>query len=192
MTERRKDRMREVLHRRQSSLTVVMEDIHDPHNVSAVLRTADAVGIHTVQLLYTKEKFPKLGRKSSASAVKWIERRAFPSVEECYSALRAEGYAIYATQIGPHSRSVYDLDLTGKVALVFGNEHRGVSPDAAGLADAIFQIPMMGMIQSLNVSVACAVCLYEALRQRAAKGMYDRPGLPAETIEELFKHWMKK
>ncbi len=184
--------MREVLHHRQSSLTVVMEDIHDPHNVSAVLRTADAVGIHAVQLLYTKEKFPKLGKKSSASAVKWIERRTFTSVDECYAALREDGFTIYATHIGPHSRSVYDLDLTGKVALVFGNEHRGVSADAARLADAVFQIPMMGMIQSLNVSVACAVCLYEALRQRAVKGMYDRPGLPAEAIEELFKRWMKK
>ncbi len=184
--------MQEVLRRKQGSLTVVMEDIHDPHNVSAVLRTADAVGIHTVQLLYTKEKFPKLGKKSSASAVKWIVRRAFSSVDECYTALRGEGYRIYATQIGGKSRSLYDLDLTGKVALVFGNEHRGVSPEAARHADAVFQIPMMGMIQSLNVSVACAVCLYEALRQRKAKGMYDRPGLSPEAIGELLKSWMKK
>lgn len=191
MTERRKDKIMQVLRRRQPTLTVVMEDIHDSHNVSAVLRSADAVGVREVQLLYAHEAFPKLGKKSSASAVKWIDRRKFKSVQECYDALHKEGFMIYATRIGSESRSLYDADLTQRVALVFGNEHRGVSDEAAERADGLLVIPMNGMIQSLNVSVACAVCLYEASRQRQVKGMYETPALTEEEMMTLFKRWSK-
>lgn len=192
LTERRTKKFLSVLEKRQPNLTVVMEDIHDPHNVSAMLRSADAVGVVEVQLVYDKDEFPKLGKKSSASATKWVGRRKFPSVEECYEKLRAEGYLICATHLSKTAKSLYDLDLTRKVALVFGNEHRGVSEKAAKLADANFQIPMLGMIQSLNVSVACAVSLYEACRQRLEKGRYDHPGFSRKEIEELFKLWSRK
>lgn len=192
MTEQREKKIRRVLEHRQPDLTVVMEDIHDPHNVSAMLRSADAVGVTQVQLVYVNEEFPKLGKKSSASATKWIPRRKFAGVKECYDALRAEGFAIYATHLGKKSRSLFELDLTKKTALVFGNEHRGVSPEASELADADFQIPMTGMIQSLNVSVACAVSLYEALRQRMLAGLYDKAALPPEELERLFKEWTTK
>jgi tRNA (guanosine-2'-O-)-methyltransferase len=192
MTEQRQKKILAVLKKRQPDLTMVMEDIHDPHNVSAVLRSADAVGVFEVQLLYTKEVFPKLGKKSSASAVKWMRRRPFRSVEECYTQLRDEGFTIYATHLGKRSVSLYDIDLTKKVALVFGNEHRGVSEEAARLADANFRIPMTGMIQSLNVSVACAVTLYEALRQRQEKGMYRRSRFGKKQLDELFADWSRK
>lgn len=188
MTERRKEKYLSVLHNRQPNLTVVMEDIHDPHNVSAMLRSADAVGIMEVQLLYLNEEFPKLGKKSSATASKWVTRRKFKSIKECYDQLHAEGFAIYATHLGTKSKSLYELDLTKKVALVFGNEHHGVSAEAAKLADANFQIPMVGMIQSLNVSVACAVSLYEAFRQRITSG---RKTILTETqIETMFQKWI--
>ncbi len=192
MTDRRKKKIIDVLRKRQPGLTVVMEDIHDPHNVSAVLRSADAVGILEVQLVYINEKFPKLGRKSSASANKWIRRRQFTSISDCYGELRKEGFLVYATHLGAKSKSVYDLDLTKKVALVFGNEHRGVSDEAARLADGNFQIPMTGMIQSLNVSVACAVSLYEAFRQRLKAGKYARPQIPLKALEKLFDEWTSK
>ncbi len=192
MTERRRQRIERVARHRQPTLTVVMEDIHDPHNVSAVLRSADAVGVHSVQLLYVHEKFPRLGKKSSASAVKWVERRQFRSIEACYETLRAEGFTIYATRLADSALSLYDVDLTAKVALVFGNEHRGVSDEAADRADGILQIPMVGMIQSLNVSVACAVCLYEAFRQRSRRGMYDAPQLQEGELQQLMETWMKK
>ncbi|HXF99326.1 MAG TPA: RNA methyltransferase, partial [Bacteroidota bacterium] len=151
-----------MLRRRQPDLTVVLENIHDPHNVSAVLRSCDAVGVMQVELLYYIEKFPRIGKKSSSSANKWLERRKHTSVDECYTTLRREGFTIYATRLGADAVSLYDLDLTKKVALVFGNEHRGVSDEAAEKADGNFMIPMVGMIQSLNISVACAVSLYEA------------------------------
>jgi tRNA (guanosine-2'-O-)-methyltransferase len=192
MTERRKEKILSVLNQRQPNLTIVMEDIHDPHNVSAMLRSADAVGVMEVQLLYTQEKFPRLGKKSSASATKWVSRRKFGTIQECYDTLRKEGFLIYATHMGASAVSLYDLDLTKNVALVFGNEHRGVSDEAAKLADGNFLIPMTGMIQSLNVSVACAVTLYEAFRQRSLLPTKRRASLSADALKTTFDEWMKK
>jgi len=190
--ERRTAKLNEVLRRRQPDLSVVIENVHDPHNVSAMLRSCDAAGVLQVQLLYTNEKLPAIGKKSSASASKWIDRRPFHSAEECFGTLRKEGFTILATHLGTDSVSLYDLDLTKKVALVFGNEHRGVTDEFAAMADQNFQIPMLGMIQSLNVSVACAIALFEAVRQRTAKGVYDTPKLSDEEMKKLLDQWMNK
>ena len=191
-SEPRKKKISIALSHRQPDLTIVIENIHDPHNVSAMLRSADAVGIHEVQLVYTKEKFPRVGKKSSSSANKWVERRKFDSLRSCYERLRQEGFTIYATRLDDNARSLYALDFTGKSAFVFGNEHAGVSDEAADLADGTIMIPMMGMIQSLNVSVACAVTLYEALRQRLSKGEYGSPKFPKGEYDKIYGEWMKK
>lgn len=186
------NRFRQVLEHRQPDLTVVMENIHDPHNVSAIFRTCDAVGVERVELLYTIEPFPKIGKKSSSSANKWIERRRHTTVASCIDTLHAEGFRVYATRIGPGTVPLYDADLTGKVAIVLGNEHRGVSEEAAAAADGLLSIPMMGMIESLNVSVAAAVCLYESLRQRLAAGSYGTPSYPPEELERRLKEWLER
>jgi tRNA (guanosine-2'-O-)-methyltransferase len=190
--ERRKNKIYKVLEQRQPDLTVVMENIHDPHNVSAMLRSSDAVGIPEVNLIYTSAKYPKIGSKSSSSANKWIGRRKFPSVAECYAQLRSEGFQILATRLDEHARQLYSFDLTKPTAFVFGNEHAGVTDEAAERADATVYIPMMGMIQSLNVSVACAVTIYEALRQRMEKGYYSDPRFDQKTLERLKEEWLKK
>ncbi len=190
--ERRKNKVFKVLEQRQPDLTVVMEDIHDPHNVSAMLRSADAVGIMGVNLVYTTAKYPKIGSKSSSSANKWITRRKFPSINECYGKLREEGFQILATKLDENAKQLYEFDLTKPTAFVFGNEHAGVTDDAATLADATVYIPMMGMIQSLNVSVACAVTIYEALRQRMLKGYYDQSRFGQKELELLKEEWLKK
>ncbi len=191
-SQRRVDKIKGVLAHRQPDLTVVLENIHDPHNVSAVLRSCDAVGMLRVELLYTVEKFPRIGKKSSSSANKWLERRKHTSVDECYATLRGEGFTIVATHMGVSSVSLYDLDLTKKVALVFGNEHRGVTDEAVAKADGNFQIPMLGMIQSLNISVACAVSLYEVLRQRISKGHLLHPKLSEKDLAILYHDWIKR
>ncbi len=191
-SSRRSEKIRRVLGYRQPGLTVVMENIHDPHNVSAVFRSCDAVGVMQVELLYTHEKFPRIGKKSSSSANKWLDRRKHTAVKECYATLRNEGFRIYASQLDPGAVSLYDLELTQPVALVFGNEHRGVSEEAASCADGTFQIPMMGMIQSLNVSVACAVSLYEAMRQRTARGSYNASGLTPDSLKTLYDDWIRR
>ncbi|MBI3587104.1 MAG: RNA methyltransferase [Ignavibacteriales bacterium] len=191
-SERRLAKLESVLRHRQPDLTVVIEDIHDPHNVSAMFRSCDAAGVVEVQLLYTVEKFPRIGKKSSASAGKWIDRREFTSVEPCYSTLRKEGFKIYATHLSETAVNLYDVDLSKKSAIVFGNEHRGVSDEAANQADGIIQIPMFGMIQSLNVSVACAITLYEALRQRLAKGHYDKSKFSEKELKKMLDGWVRK
>jgi len=184
-TERRLNKLKSVLAHRQPDLTVVVENIHDPHNVSAMLRTCDAAGVMWINLIYSIEKSPKIGKRSSASAFKWVEQRTFKSLDECYAQLHSEGFRIYATHLGEDSASLYDLDLTKKVALVFGNEHRGVSEEAARKADGCFKIPMFGMTQSLNVSVACAVCLYEAVHQRLLSGGFSTSKFNKQTFAEL-------
>ena len=192
ITERRRAKLEEVARHRQPDLTVVVEDVHDPHNVSAMLRSCDAAGVLQVQLVYTVDTFPRIGGKSSASAGKWISTRRFRSIEECYGQLRREGFTIWATRIGEKSRSLYDLDFTSKTAVVFGNEHRGVSEAASDGADGLLQIPMVGMIQSLNVSVACAVTVFEALRQRMHAPGWDTPKLSPQEFAQMVEAWSRK
>ena len=126
-TEKRLQKINSVIRSRQHSLTVVMENIHDPHNVSAIFRTCDAAGIPKVNLIYNYESFPRIGKKSSASAYKWVDKEKYKSVDECYSDLRKNGFKIFASSLSEKSKNLYELDLTQKAAIVIGNEHRGVS-----------------------------------------------------------------
>ena len=191
-TEKRIEKITRVIKSRQHSLTVVLENIHDPHNVSAIFRTCDAVGIPKVNLIYNFETFPKIGKKSSASAFKWVEKEKFKTVDKCYSELHNNGFKIYASSLTEHSKKLYELDLTKKAAIVVGNEHRGVSEEAAKYADDVFLIPQFGMVQSLNVSVAAAVILYEAMRQRLNKGMYKKSELDNAALEKIIDQWCAK
>ena len=191
-SEKRLNKIVSTLKRRQFDLMVVLENIHDPHNVSAIFRTCDAVGVPKVSLVYTIEKFPKIGKKSSASAFKWVEREKYKSIENCYSELRKDGFKIYASSISEDSRSIYELDLSQKVAIVLGNEHRGVSNEASHLADERIMIPMFGMVQSLNVSVAAAIILYEAARQRIIKGKYEISQISENELDRLVEQWCSK
>ena len=191
-TERRVNKIKSVLLARQDSLKIVLENIYDPHNVSAIFRTCDAAGIPKVTLLYNTEPFPKIGKKSSASAFKWVEKEKYKFVEKCYEALKEDGFKIYASHISEDAKNLYDLDLTEKVALVLGNEHRGISAEAAKLADDRFIIPMYGMVQSLNVSVSAAITIYEALRQRREKRMYSSDELSQQDLDEKINNWSKK
>ena len=193
-TERRQARIRSVLSRRQPDLTVVLENIHDPHNVSAILRSCDAVGVLRAHVIYTIEEPPAgaFARQTSASAAKWVGVQRHDSVESCYEALRADGFQVLVTSLGPESRSLYEWNFTMPTALVLGNEMRGVSAEASALADGAIAIPMMGMVQSLNVSVACAVCLYEAFRQRWASGAYDAARLDPSALQSLEDEWLRR
>ena len=191
-TDRRIKKIRSVIESRQTSLTVELENIHDPHNVSAILRTCDAAGIPKVSLLYYIESFPKIGKKSSASAFKWVEKEKYKSVDECYNSLRKEGFKIYASQVSIDSKDIYNLDFTGSTAIVLGNENRGRSNEAAKSADERFVIPMYGMVQSLNVSVSAAITIYEALRHRLKKGMYEKTEYSDSDLKRIKEEWNRK
>lgn len=192
VTESRKEKIINAAKNRQFSLHLVLENIHDPHNVSAIFRSCDAVGVPSVSLIYNYEKFPKIGKKSSASAFKWVEKEKYKTVEDCFNTLRKKNFKIYTTAITNDAVSLYDLDFSEKCAVVLGNEHRGVSDDSIKLADKCFTIPMYGFVQSLNVSVAAAVILYEAQRQRLLKGKYEKSELNENELNELVMKWIAK
>ena len=191
MTPERELRFRNVLQKRQADLAVVLENVWDPHNVSAVLRSCDAVGIQDVYVISPKEKREsKIGKKSSASAGKWLTIHHFREVETCFAILRSREFKIYTTKLEPGAMGLYDINFNQPLALVFGNEKEGVSSTASALSDGNFIIPQVGMIQSLNISVACAVSVYEAFRQRSIAGYYERPS--TIVADQLMSEWLKK
>lgn len=192
VTPRRYARFLAVLARRQPDLTVVLENISDSFNLSAVLRTCDAVGVGTVHLLYTKEQPPRISSRVASSAQRWLTLRLHRSVDEAFAALRASGLRIYATGESERAFAPSEVDLTAPSAIVLGNENRGVSPEAMALADAVLHIPMRGMVQSVNVTVAAGMILYEAQRQRAAAGLYDAPRLPEMEWQALLARWLAR
>ncbi len=191
MTPEREVKVRRVLNHRQSGLIVVMENVHDPHNIAAVMRTCDAVGVQDIFVLTTViPRHKTLRSNSSASAAGWLTIHQYDNTAECMKAVRAKSEKIFATHLGVQSHSLYDLDLTGKVALVFGNEHNGVTEECLQYCDGNFIIPQVGMVQSLNISVACAITLYEAFRQRNNAGFYDgNPRLPEGEWKTLAREW---
>ena len=162
MTPERTDKLIKVLSKRQSNLTVVMENVQDPHNISAVLRTCDAVGIQDIYILTTKiPRHKKFGYKSSSSALKWLTIHEFDNLEECMKAVRKNFSKILTTHLSSDAVQLYAIDFTESVALVFGNEVDGVDQKALDFADYIIEIPQFGTKHSLNVSVCAGVVLWE-------------------------------
>ncbi len=188
MTDKRLARLKEVAFNRQTNFTVILENVHDPHNISAVMRSCDAVGIGEVYVLHTEEKlqerYLKLGHRSSAGTRKWINVEYFTDMDECFTAVRKKYNHIYATHMAKNSIDLYELDLTKSVALLFGNEHDGVSEEALAHTDGNFIIPQVGMVQSLNISVACAVSVYEGVRQRKLKDFYGNANPVAKAEQQ--------
>ncbi|MEO1627741.1 MAG: RNA methyltransferase [Bacteroidota bacterium] len=197
MTPERATKLYEVAMRRQLNLTVILENVHDNHNIGAVLRSCDSVGISEVFVLYThlhliRKQRIRLGKRTTAGTRRWIEVHYHTNLEECFAEVRSRYDQIWGTHISDEAKSLYDLDLTQSVALLFGNENEGISEAALAQCDGNFLVPQMGMVQSLNISVACAVSLYEAYRQRDVKGMYDNntSGSP-EQLEAKFEEYME-
>jgi tRNA (guanosine-2'-O-)-methyltransferase len=190
MTPERIKRLTDVLDKRQPGITVVLENVEDPHNISAVMRTCDSVGIQDIYILNTRiAKHKKWGAKSSSSAAKWLTIHQFTDVNECFAELRKHFDKIYTTHLNADAVELHELDLSQKVALVFGNEHGGLSEETIALSDGNFIIPQVGIIKSLNISVACAVTIYEAYRQKKNAGHYDKRQLSEETFSTLKTNW---
>jgi tRNA (guanosine-2'-O-)-methyltransferase len=184
----RKARIDEVVANRTRTLTVVMEAFCDPQNVNAVLRTCEAFGIQELHAVEGPMKPYDRNKKISQNADKWLDVRRWASTAECLAHLKAEGFAVYATHLGEGARPLGELSFAGKVALVFGNESRGVSREALGLADAAFAIPMRGFVQSFNVSVAAAISIAKAVERREAeRGRHgDLDAAEAAALRERF------
>ena len=170
MQKKRLDRIATVIKNRRSDIVVVLEDIHDPHNAAAILRTCDCLGIQNVYFVFEKEKpfNPKrVGKASSSSANKWLDFKIFDSVLSCFKTLKQEGYTIIATALTDTSESLATAKFSeGKIALLVGNEHTGLSETAINLSDRVIMIPMKGFVQSLNVSVSTAIVLWDIISKK--------------------------
>ena len=192
MTERRRARIEQVLRHRQKDLTLALANIHDPHNVSAIYRSCDAFGVASVHLYYTTCAFPALSKKTSASARKWVDTVRHDDRESLFAALRARPCQVLATSCTPSARPVGDYDFTKPTAIIMGNEHAGVPEELIPHVDGEVYIPMFGMIQSFNVSVAAALMLAEASRQRREAGMYEHMSWTNEEYAERLALWLEK
>ena len=190
MTPERTRKLNDVLSKRQPDIAVVLENVFDPHNISAVMRTCDAVGVQDIYILNTKiPRHKKWGAKSSSSAAKWLTIHQFENALACFSSLRKNYSTILTTHLSSDAISLHEINFTKNIALVFGNEHSGVSDEIRELADGNFIIPQVGIIRSLNISVACAVTLYEAYRQKNLAGQYDHQRLEQAEFDKLFQEW---
>lgn len=170
MREERLKRIKDVVLKRQFDLTVVLENVHDPHNIGAVLRTCDSVGIHEIFVLNSdpelfNEKL-EVGGKSTSGSRKWVDINFFTNRESCFHTVKKVYKHVIGTSLTTNSKNLYDFDFTQSTAIVFGNEKEGISNETLSYCDSNLWIPQIGMVQSLNISVACAVVLYEAGRQR--------------------------
>lgn len=177
LTENRVNKFKQTIANRQTDVTVVLENVHDPHNIGAVMRSCDAIGINEIYVLntteMTKKQVLRFG-KSASGAIRWVDLLYFENVEECLSQVKQKYKRILGTHLGEESKDLYDLNLTEPIAFLFGNEHDGISEEALAFCDGNFMIPQFGMVQSLNISVACAVSLFETLRQRKKSSLYNK------------------
>jgi tRNA (guanosine-2'-O-)-methyltransferase len=181
-------RLRAVLGRRQPDLTVLMEKVNKTHNFSAILRNCDAVGVLRAHVVLP-EKGIDLHHHTSAGTTKWIQVRVHDSVQEGIAVLKSEGFKVLAAHPAEGARDYREVDLTEPVAFMMGAELEGLSDEGLALADELLVIPMAGMVRSLNVSVATALLLFEAFRQRESAGLYEASRLPPEEFQSILFEW---
>ena len=189
MTPERFEKIQRVLRLRQPTLSVLMDEVNKPHNLSAILRTCDAVGVLTAHAVPPKHGSLPTFSATSGSAEKWVPVRSHETAVSAVRALQAGGFQVLATHLSQRSVDYRSVDYTRPTCVLLGAEKWGVSGEAAGAADANIIIPMLGMVQSLNVSVAAATILFEAQRQRLAAGLYDAPQLDAAELARLTFEW---
>ncbi|BDH43982.1 tRNA (guanosine(18)-2'-O)-methyltransferase [Salmonella enterica subsp. enterica serovar Choleraesuis] len=173
MNPQRYARIREMLALRQPDLTVCMEQVHKPHNVSAIIRTADAVGVHEVHAVWPGSRMRTMA-SAAAGSNSWVQVKTHPTIKEAVTTLKSQGMQILATNLSATAVDFREIDYTLPTCILMGQEKTGITEEALALADRDIIIPMIGMVQSLNVSVASALILYEAQRQRQNAGMYQR------------------
>jgi tRNA (guanosine-2'-O-)-methyltransferase len=206
MTTQRQQRLRDVLSRRQPDLTVLMERVQKWHNFSAILRTCDAVGVVGAHAVIPKHGMPQDPQgntnpasdledrghntnSTSGSAAKWVKVHTYPDAPSALTELKRQGLSLYAAHFSERAVDYRSVDYTKPTCILLGTERWGISEEAAQAAQEHILIPMLGMVQSLNVSVAAAVILFEAQRQRLAAGMYEQSRLEAEQYRQVWAEW---
>jgi len=184
MTPERHQRIKDMLDQRQPDLTVCMEGVHKTHNLAAVVRTADAIGVSDVHAIWKNERM-RVSGGSAAGSQNWIDVHSYTNTADAINELKKQGMQILVTNLSDSAVDFREIDYTKPTAIILGQEKFGASEVALELADQDIIIPMVGMVQSLNVSVACSVVLYEAQRQRQLAGMYNKPRLSEERRQRV-------
>jgi tRNA (guanosine-2'-O-)-methyltransferase len=187
-TARRLYRISQAIHQRQQDIVVALDQVHDQHNLSAVMRTADAVGIGRIIWEPDVVKPEGVNPEVSLGSERWVALETVSDLKQELLALKGRGYKIAATHMAREAVDFRSIDWTEPWVVVFGNEHRGCRDLIVDVADANIFMPMLGFVQSLNISVAAAVTLYEIQRQRELKGMYAGNATP-EQVRELYQQW---
>lgn len=191
MTQARLQKLRACLDRRQPDLTVVTDNVHKPHNVSAIVRTCDATGVFSLHAAMQADEQFRARSGIAMGSDKWVDICVHDRVESALQQLKADHFRVVAVHNSPRSRNFREVDYCQRTAVLFGAEKFGVSDAGAALADEHVVIPMMGMVESYNVSVAAAIVLLEAQRQRELAGRYDQVQLDAQTYADTLFRWYR-
>lgn len=188
MTPQRFKKLQTILQRRQLDLTVLMDNVHKPHNLSAIVRSCDAVGVHHLHAVTRFDRL-KIAKDITSGSGKWVNLHMHASLDDAVTALRGQNMQILAAHLSEQTVDFRTIDYTRPTAIMFGTELYGVSQQGLDLADQHIIIPMLGMIDSLNVSVAAALVLFEAQRQRQVQGFYERQQLDVDTYNKTLFEW---
>jgi len=183
MIQGRLERIKAVLRQRQTDLTVGLEHVHKPQNVSAILRSCDAVGIHEVNIVWNEHTYFRKG--TAMGTQKWLKHRKHNSIDSAHQYFKQQNMQVLVTNLSNRSVDFREIDYTVPTAIIMGQEKYGASDEAIALADKEIVIPMMGMVQSLNVSVAAALILYEAQHQRQQAGCYDKVTITEQDYHDI-------
>lgn len=192
VSERRLGRLKEVLDERTNHITLVLEDVYQTHNFSAVLRSADIFGIQTTNFIENRNKY-KISEDVSMGSTQWLTLNRYQHHENntraCLTDLKEKGYKIIATSLHKNSVSLQDLDVSKPIAIVFGTELTGISSDVEEMADEFVKLPMYGFTESFNISVCAALCMYE-LSTKIRKQVPNF-GLNSSEKEDIYIEWLK-
>jgi tRNA (guanosine-2'-O-)-methyltransferase len=183
MSPERYARIRDFLSLRQPSLTLCLEQLHKPHNVSAIVRSCDAVGVYEVHAVWDKK--PDIRKSTAMGSENWVYTKEYLCIEDAVSHLKTQKMQVLVTNLSENAVDFRDIDYTLPTAIILGQEKYGATQEAIAAADQDIIIPMVGMVQSLNVSVAAALILYEAQRQRQLAGMYNVQQLTEKACQKM-------
>ena len=185
MTPERFQKIKDILNKRQPDLTVVLDNVHKPHNLAAIIRSCDAVGVSDIHGISSNEQKVGVNLKSASGSNHWVNLHIHHSVPNVISELKQSGFSIYAANDSAKAIDYRKVDYTKPSVIVLGAELDGISPETLDAVDDEIKIPMQGMVESLNVSVANAVILFEAQRQRLQAGLYEKCRLDKNMVGKL-------
>ena len=185
MTPKRFEKIKSILNKRQPDLTVIMDNVHKPHNLAAIIRSCDSIGIGSIYGISPKNKNIGVNLKSASGSNRWVNLKIYRNITSIISKLKDQSFSIYAANNSNAAIDYDKINFKKPSAIILGSELEGLSKQSLKLVDKEIKVPMQGMVESLNVSVANAVILFEAQRQRLKAGLYKKCRLNKKIYEKL-------